>query len=77
MADDYRSKLEQFFALVPKSAAATLINKVSGAELLRGSPVGHTDIPIRSKADLPAAKARSKRQRSLPIQIRDADGPDP
>ena len=43
MADDYRSKLERFFGLVPKSAAATLINKVSGAEyygeVAAGTPV--------------------------------------
>lgn len=56
MAGDYKARLEQFFSLVPKSAKATMINRVSGAEyygdVLSGTPV----IPIRSKAELPAAK---------------------
>ena len=55
MADDYRSKLEQFFGLVPKTTKATMINRISGAEyygeVLSGTPI----IPVK-KADLPAAK---------------------
>ena len=55
MANDYKSKLEAFFALVPKSAKATMSNKGSDAEyygeVLSGKPV----IPV-NKANLPTAK---------------------
>src|SRR6267378_531323 len=56
MADDYKTKLEQFFALVPKSTAATQINKVYGTELHGEVQSGTPIIPITSKADLPTAK---------------------
>ena len=55
MADDYKLKLEKFFGLVPKTANATMINRISGAEyygeVLSGRPI----IPVK-KEDLPAAK---------------------
>ncbi len=43
MADDYKSKLEQFFAMVPQTKSATLYNRVAGYELYgevqSGSPI--------------------------------------
>src|SRR5262245_22836327 len=55
MADDYKLKLEKFFGLVPKTAKATMINRISGAEyygeVLSGRPI----IPVK-KGELPAAK---------------------
>jgi hypothetical protein len=58
MADDYKSKLEALFALVPKSEKATLINNKAGYELHGEVPSGTPVIPIPSKADLPAAKEK-------------------
>ena len=57
MDSDYRSKLEQFFGLVPKSAKPTLINRVLGAEYYGEVPSGTPIIPIKSRAELPAARA--------------------
>ena len=58
MADDYKSKLEQFFSLVPKSAAMTQRNNKTGAEYYGEIQAGSPIIPIPSKADLPAAKVK-------------------
>lgn len=55
MGDDYKTKLEEFLALVPKSPTATRINKETGVEfygeVLSGSPI----IQIKRK-ELEAAK---------------------
>jgi len=57
MANDYRSKLEQFFALVPKSPKVTMINRNSGAEyygeVLSGKPI----IPVTKQKREEAKKA--------------------
>jgi hypothetical protein len=55
MADDYRSKLEQFFALVPKSSAMTQKNGVTGAEYYGEVPSGTPIIQVTNLAD--ASKA--------------------
>jgi hypothetical protein len=43
VGDEYKSKLDQFFALVPKTPTATRINKLTGVEfygeVLSGSPI--------------------------------------
>jgi hypothetical protein len=56
MAEDYKSKLEKFFGLVPKTATATMINRISGAEyygeVLSGSPI----IPVTKKNRAEAKK---------------------
>jgi hypothetical protein len=57
MADDYKSKLEKFFDLVPKSPAPTMINRISGAEYYGEVQSGTPMIPIPNKEALPAAKA--------------------
>lgn len=56
MADDYKSKLEQFFSLVPKSVKPTQINKIYDAEYHGEVQSGTPVIQIQGKAALPAAK---------------------
>src|SRR5690349_13861899 len=57
MADDYKAKLDQFFGLVPTSVPATQINRITGSELHGEVQSGAPIIQIKSKAELPAAKA--------------------
>lgn len=52
---DYRAKLEQFFAQVPKTASATRVNQLTGAEYYGEVPSGTPVIPVK-KADLAAVQ---------------------
>ncbi len=55
MADDYKSKLEAFFGVVPKSASPTTVG--SSFEYYGEVPSGTPIVPIPNPAALPAAKA--------------------
>src|SRR5256885_15936152 len=60
MADDYKAKLEQFCGLVPKSAKATQINRITGTEYYGEIPSGTPVVQVKSKEDLAAVKTAAK-----------------
>ena len=56
MATDYKAKLEQFFNMVPWSAAATQYNNKTGAEYHGEVPSGSPIIQVQNKDDLDKIK---------------------
>jgi hypothetical protein len=57
MADKYLTALDQFFGLVPKTETLTRKNNLTGVEYYGEVESGSPIIPIKSKAELPVARA--------------------